>query len=472
MKTLEQLKARLIELNETAKAIVAKADAENRELTAEEQREHDLVCNEFEQVEADINRRERVSAQEQRMGASRGRVVPPQSGQAVDADDVQNSAAAGVRRGAADAGLQNTRLLTLEERNRWGFRHFGEFCSAVRNAVVGLQAGQAPDARLIANAALSTYSSEGAGADGGFAVPPEWRSAIMQAVQAEDSLLGRTDQQQASGNSITFPVDETTPHQSSGGIQAYWDGEAQTIQQSKVALKDVTIKLHRLTALVPVTDELLDDAPALGGYVQRKAPEKIAFKVNDALINGNGAGMPLGVLNAPALVTILKEASQTAATFHADNAAKMMARMPASSFGRAIWLINQDVVPQILKLGFVITSASGTPAGAGPMYLPPNGLANSGPYGSLLGRPIVVTEACATLGTKGDVILGDFSQYLSLVKASGIKSDVSIHLWFDQNVTAFRFVLRMNGQPWLSAPIARKSGTNTLSHFVTIETRS
>jgi hypothetical protein len=31
------------------------------------------------------------------------------------------------------------------------------------------------DQRLVQNA-LTTYGSEGVGADGGFAVPPEWRS--------------------------------------------------------------------------------------------------------------------------------------------------------------------------------------------------------------------------------------------------------------------------------------------------------
>jgi HK97 family phage major capsid protein len=150
----------------------------------------------------------------------------------------------------------------------------------------------------------------------------------------------------------------------------------------------------------------------------------------------------------------------------------MMARMPAQSFGRSVWLINQDVVPQILQLGFPVTTPSGTASGAGALYLPPNGLANSSAYGSLLGRPIVVTEACAALGTVGDVILADLTKYLTVVKAGGLRSDVSMHLWFDQNLTAFRFVLRMNGQPWLSAPIARKNGSNTLSHFVTVATRS
>jgi HK97 family phage major capsid protein len=287
----------------------------------------------------------------------------------------------------------------------------------------------------------------------------------------EDGILGRCDQQPVSGNTITYPVDETTAWQSSGGILAYWDAEAATITQSKPSLRDLTIKLHRLTALVPVTEELLEDAPAMTNYVTGKAGEKMQFKVNDAIINGTGVGQPLGILNAACTVSIAKETSQTGVTFHADNAVKMMARMPAQSFGRSVWLINQDVVPQIMKLGFAVTTAAGTAAGAGALYLPPNGLAGSSPYGTLLGRPIVVTEACATLGTVGDVILADLTKYLAVVKGA-IKSDVSIHLWFDQNTTAFRFVMRMNGQPWLSAAIARKNGSNTLSHFISLATRT
>ena len=67
--------------------------------------------------------------------------------------------------------------------------------------------------------------------------------------------------------------------------------------------------------------------------------------------------------------------------------------------------------------------------------------------------------------------MSDLTQYLTVVKAGGVKSDTSIHLYFDQNTTCFRFVLRMNGQPWLSAAIARASGSNTLSHFITVAVR-
>lgn len=457
--TIEALKSRLGELNETSKAIQAKADAEGRDLSVDEQKELDLVMAEFDEVEASIQRRQRIEAQAARMAEPQPRAAAP--------NPVAAPAPAAVSNTSPRDGLRNTRLSTHEERQRWGFRDMGEFAISVRAAV--LNPGQM-DQRLVQNASLSTYGSEGVNADGGFAVPPEWRSEIMRMVDGEGALLSRTDQQTVSGNTITFPVDETTAWQSTGGIQTYWDGEASTITQSKPALQDLSIKLHRLTALVPVTEELLEDAPAMAGYVTSKAGEKLAFKVNDAIINGTGAGMPLGILNAPATVSIAAEGSQTSGTFHADNAVKMMARMPAQSFGNAVWLINQDVVPQIMKLGFAVTTAAGTAAGAGALYLPPNGLAGTSPYGMLLGRPIVVTEACATLGTVGDVILADLSKYLSAVKGA-VKADTSIHLWFDQNTTAFRFVMRMNGQPWLSAAIARKNGSNTLSHFVTVATR-
>ena len=71
--------------------------------------------------------------------------------------------------------------------------------------------------------------------------------------------------------------------QATGGIQTYWDGEASTVTQSKPQLKDLTLKLHRLTALVPVTEELLEDAPAMAGYVTSKAGENVKAKFQDNL---------------------------------------------------------------------------------------------------------------------------------------------------------------------------------------------
>ena len=47
--------------------------------------------------------------------------------------------------------------------------------------------------------------------------------------------------------------------------------EAAALTQSKPALKESTLKLDKLTALIPVTDELLEDSAAMGSYVAAKA---------------------------------------------------------------------------------------------------------------------------------------------------------------------------------------------------------
>jgi len=49
---------------------------------------------------------------------------------------------------------------------------------------------------------------------------------------------------------------------------------------------------------------------------------------------------------------------------------------------------------------------------------------------------------------------------------------VSIHLWFDYDTTAFRFVLRIAGQPWWSAAADPRDGSATYSPFVALAERT
>jgi HK97 family phage major capsid protein len=448
--TIEELKARLAELNDTATAIQAKADSEKRDLSDDESTQLEAVMADFEKTEADIKRRERLAAQGQKLTASAGRRTT------VTTDDDDGSLKAKTVRAA---------ISTPAERGRWGWHNFGDFAHAVKNAV----GGRDVDSRL-QNAALSTYGSEGVGADGGFAVPPEFRSEILKKVNGEDSLLARCDQVQTGGYSITVPKDEATPWGTSG-IQGYWDGEAAAGTQKKPALENTTIRVHKLTALVPVTEELLEDAPALGSYVQSKAGDVLDFKVTDAVINGSGAGQPLGILNAGCLVTQAAEASQVSATIHGLNLVKMWARMPARWRSSAVWLAHPDVEPELMKAGLQVgPAAAGAATGGQLVWTPPGGISGS-PYAALFGRPIVPTQACKQVGTVGDLIFASLNQYAAVLKAGGLRSDSSIHLWFDQGVTAFRFVLRMGGQPWWSSAIAAKNGSTTYGPFVALAAR-
>ena len=77
------------------------------------------------------------------------------------------------------------------------------------------------------------------------------------------------------------------------------------------------------------------------------------------------------------------------------------------------------------------------------------------------------------LGDAGDIILADMKQYWTGLKSTGMRQDVSIHLWFDYDVTAFRFIMRLGGQCWFSAAISgRDTGTSTMSSFITLAART
>jgi len=285
----------------------------------------------------------------------------------------------------------------------------------------------------------------------------------MAHVFNENNLLARTDQQITSRNAIAFPVDETTPWGTSG-VRVYWENEAAAISQSKPTFRELTLKTSKLAALVPVTEELLEDAPSLGNYLDGAAGRGFNYAIGNAIIDGTGAGQPLGFLRSNALVTVAAENAQTADTVNVQNVAKMWVRMPAENRQSAIWLANPDVEAQ-----FILMTLGGT-AAAFPVYMPPNGMSQS-PFSTLLGRPIVPHMACKAIGDVGDISFVDLKAYVTAVKAGGVKTDVSVHLWFDQALAAFRFIFRIDGRPWQSAAISPPNGSSTLSPFITLAAR-
>ena len=422
-----------------ARQLTDLAAAENRDLSAEEQTAIDGYLATAEGLNAAI--------------ASQQRLIEAERSVAGTALELPDDA-------RIEAGAPNL----LQDPQR-GFAHFGAFLGAVRGAAIR---PSAVDERLsLSAAAASTYANESSGADGGFLVPPQYSSEIMSVIDGTESLFNRVRQIPVAGNTFMLPVSEETAHGTTG-VQSYWDGEADTITQTKPVFQNREIKLNRLTALVPVTEEALEDANALGAWVE--AGEKMAFKTSDAILNGNGVGMPLGILSAGCLVTVTKETSQAASTVLAANVLKMYSRMPAANRMRAVWVINQDVEPLLPQMSVAVKNVAGTEnVGGFPVYVPPGGITGN-QYGTLLGRPIVMTESAPALSSAGDILLADFNQYLAITKGA-VKAEQSMHFWFDQNLRAFRFVLRVGGMPWLSAAMARKNGSNTLSHFVALGAR-
>ena len=221
------------------------------------------------------------------------------------------------------------------------------------------------------------------------------------------------------------------------------------------------MRLHELYAFVTATAELLQDAARLNARLTSKAGQAIRYKVNEAIMNGTGAGQPLGWFTSAAKVSVAKETSQAAATVLAANVAKMYARCINPGMGN--WYINQDVLPQLLTMTL----------GDKPIWIPPQATIQDAPAGGFLfGRPVKITENCATLGTQGDIQFVNPKGYYAITKTSEPEFASSIHLFFDYGLEAFRWTFRLNGQPFLSAAVSPAKGSTTRSHFVMLDTRA
>jgi HK97 family phage major capsid protein len=158
---------------------------------------------------------------------------------------------------------------------------------------------------------------------------------------------------------------------------------------------------------------------------------------------------------------VTAETGQPAATVNAQNISKMWARMWARSRMNSVWFYNQDIDPQFDELAL--------PVGTGALE-PRVVTYNEAGVLRIKGRPAIPTEYNATLGTVGDLVLCDLSQYLMIDKG-GVQQDTSIHVRFTTAEQAFRAMYRCDGKPLWETTLTPANGSNTLSPFVALATR-
>lgn len=382
------------------------------------------------------------------------------------------------------AGMQNAAPAKGGAARNGGFASVGEFMNAVHEADVP---GGARDKRLARISDAATGANEATGSDGGYLVPPEYADGILDLVKDESAIYPMARRVQINGNRlIEVYLNETNRKDPStgsrhGGILAYWKGEAEQYQAVKAGFGERTTNLSKLTAYCPVTEELLQDYAAIEGTLNDLVGREFAFKIDDAMFNGSGANnIPLGILttgtgtnpNNAALVTIAKESGQTAGTVNAQNILKMYNALIAQQRDKAKWYINQDleiVLMQIMLQTGSITGEGTTGSWGMPLYTPPGAYGNQ--RATLLGLPVEPNEHCAAVGSVGDIVLADMSQYL-IIERAGVTKQSSIHVRFDYDETVFKFSWRVGGRPdWMSSIEAYKGSTKR-SPYVALAART
>lgn len=440
---LERIKSlqRLIDSrNSEIKAIRAKADSENRVLNTEEAEKVQGFLADLEGFQTNMDLCQREAGITDKLSRPFSREVRPNVGPTMD--ELQS---------------QFPGLPSRENR-------FGSFGDQLIAAARASDPSRAIDRRLIRAAA---GLNETAPTDGGFAVQMDFASGIKTRMFSTGQILQRVQRMPigANSNSITIPVakDDTESAGIFGGIVAYWLSEAGTKTPSSGKLEALEMKLKKMAVVVPTTDELLADAVALESWIRIGANKALVKEAEKQIIRGTGVGQPLGILNSGSLVSVAGVAGQGDTVVY-DNIKSMWSRMFADSRANAIWLINQTVEESLYGMGITVG------VGGSPVYMPPGG-ASVAPYGTLFGRPVIPCNYCSAVGTVGDILLVDLSEYL-LIEKGGIQEAVSMHYGFITDQTYYRFVMRLDGQPaWKTVFTPEQAAAATQSPFIALATR-
>lgn len=338
------------------------------------------------------------------------------------------------------------------------FADFGEFVTSLIRA--GKPQG-AVDPRL--HQRTATGAGTEVGADGGFLIPPGFSAQIVQRANLLGDVWARVTKIPVQGNTMSINgVDETSRANGSrfGGISVTRVGEGDTTAGSRPRFHKVDLKLKKLLGLYYVTEEQVEDGPAAAEIAMRGFSEELVFATEDEVFNGNGAAQMLGILNSGAVVSVAKETSQVAATVVAANITRMLSRLDPRSRKTAAWFYDPSVEQQLPLM--VI--------GDQPMYIPQGGLRGALEFGILCGLPAFPVEYLAVLGTVGDIVLADMSQYVAIEKGPRTAQSMHARFVFDEQV--IKFTTRNDGAPLWKSPLTPKNGGATRSPFVSLATRA
>jgi len=296
---------------------------------------------------------------------------------------------------------------------------------------------------------------ESVGASGGFLVPTEQRNELLQWTPELTAIRERATIIPMRRRAVQIPALDQTgttagqPHWW-GGVLAKWTEEAQVKDESEPTFRQINLVAHKLVCYTECSDELLtDSAISLEGFLGAAFNGVISWYQNHAFVNGTGAGQPQGIISAGATITVARAAAGAIAL------ADVVSMVENFQGINPVWLASRQALSNLMLLN--------GPA-LNPSYVFMPSARDAMPH-TLFGYPLIFSEMCPALGTAGDLILADWSKYL-IGDREQVTVDSSKHYRFKNDLTAWRAVSRVDGQPWLSAPLTYSDGATQVSPFV------
>jgi HK97 family phage major capsid protein len=305
--------------------------------------------------------------------------------------------------------------------------------------------------------------SGGVGHEGGFLLAEAFAERIVD-ITIEDSIVmpraSLYGLKAGKGRTMRIPcfVDEDHSTKGISGIEAVWVPESAQKTKTDPIFRSLEMKVNKLVCYSVSSDELIQESGiSLNEIIGNAFKKSILFKTDYVFLQGTGTGMPLGVLNSPALLVQPAETNQESNTINYENIIGIFSKLAPASFANAIWVASISTLPEMMRLNAEVGLA-----GERIKVLQET----SGKF-TLLGKECIFTEKLPALGSEGCLLLADFSAYAVLLK-EGIKLESSIHEGFRSDLTSFRMILQVDGQTTINKATTLLDGSTEVSQFVAL----
>ena len=235
--------------------------------------------------------------------------------------------------------------------------------------------------------------SVGVDADGGYLVPDTYEKTLIQALN--DTMVVR----KLAHTFVTACGVHKIPVVTSHGT-ANWVEESGEIPETSETFGQQHIGAHKLTALIKISEELLNDSAFdLEEYFQKEFTKRILNAEEVAFITGDGNGKPTGLLDADTGAEV-GVTTESATEITADDVINLYYSLRAPYRSKAVWLLNDSTV-NALRL---LKDKNG-------QYLWQSSLKEGTPD-MLMGRPVYTSTAFPSIGAgQKAVAFGDLSYY-------------------------------------------------------------
>jgi HK97 family phage major capsid protein len=387
------------------------------------------------------------------------------SGLEVRGDGVERRPTSAINRTRSRIGARYAELWGLEHGlSRDGFDGINDFLGTIHSGLA--------DNRLRSGIqAAAGEQREVSPTSGGFMVPSEFAQGILDNSLESEVVRPRAMIWPMTTNSRKVPGIDGFSHANNvlmGGITSAFVNEPDTLALQQVKLWLLELVAKKMGLLIQASNELLADSD-FDSVIGAKLMEACSWEMDQAFLFGGGAGVPRGIFNDPALIVVAKDASQPTATISYNNICNMFARLYPAGRRNAVWVATSDCLPQLLQLSLRFLNIAGTDYIGGSSFPVFTKSAADGTW-ELLGRPLILSEKLQPLGTQGDLLLADFSQY-----AIGMRRELvlerSWHAGFTTDSLFYRLIARVDGVGTWKTALQPPNSENTLSPFVTLAAR-